>query len=78
MAIWRGSVSPSRSTRTGAFMLIGGVFSLRDVLCASTQDTLGASAFSCRDYPSAHWISAHGHEFQGPRCITLLHLVQKN
>lgn len=38
MAIWRGSVSPSRSTRTGAFMLFGRNVSPKGVLRAARSE----------------------------------------
>lgn len=38
MAIWRGSVSPSRSTRTGAFMLFGGDVSLKGGVFRALRD----------------------------------------
>lgn len=47
-------------------MLFGGDISWKDVRCASTQDTHGAFAFSCRDSLSARNISAQGHEFKVP------------
>lgn len=45
MAIWRGSVSPSRSTRTGAFMLIGGDFSLKGCSARSEIGYIGGFCF---------------------------------
>ena len=53
-------------------MLIDGDVSWKNVLCASIQDTDGASAFSCSDSLSARIISAKEHEFKVPCCITML------
>lgn len=53
-------------------MLIDGDVSWKNVLCASIQDTDGASAFSCSDSLSARKIPDQEHEFKVPCCITML------
>lgn len=75
MAIWRGSVSPSRSTRTGAFMLFNKDVSLKGVPLAPRWGMSRAFAFTCRDSLSAQRGFAREHGFQGLRSEECNHLI---